>query len=253
VVVFSESVTVTTAGWSAKKNGVNWPISSVAGSGNTWTFTMGSAAVNGDTLLISYNAGTGNTLDGAGNELASVTDSSVTNSVAPTGPTLADLTFAAANVNLTVASGVWDGTVNATDWANKGLDAKKIAAGTDGFVQVQFVSGATGCVIGFNTTNANDDYTAYEFAMYLTPATTYAVFGGALGSYAGPTVGLFYRIARIGSAIKLQSSPTGGAGGTWTDIHAFGSPSSADLFICMSIDEKNGDGKCYYPKVYNGV
>jgi hypothetical protein len=169
------------------------------------------------------------------------------------GPSLVDLTFAAANVGLTSASGVWDGSNAATDWANKGLDAKKIAAGTDGFIQVQYVSGATGCVIGFNTTNANDDYTGYEFALYLTPATTYIFFGGSLGAYAGPTVGHFYRVARIGSSIKVQSSPTGGAGGTWTDIHAFGSPSSADLFIGMSIDEKNGDGKCYYPKVYNGV
>jgi hypothetical protein len=87
VVVFSESVTVTTAGWSAKKNGSAWSISSVSGSGNTWTFTMGSAAVNGDTLQLSYDSGTGATVDGSANELASFTDASVTNNVAGGGVT----------------------------------------------------------------------------------------------------------------------------------------------------------------------
>jgi hypothetical protein len=41
VVVFSESVTVTTAGWSFRRNASNWVVSSVAGSGTTWTFTHG--------------------------------------------------------------------------------------------------------------------------------------------------------------------------------------------------------------------
>ena len=81
VVVFSESVTVTTAGWSAKKNGGAWSISSVSGSGTTWTFTMGSAAANGDTLLISYDSTTGATVDGSANELVTFTDSAVTNNV----------------------------------------------------------------------------------------------------------------------------------------------------------------------------
>lgn len=82
VVVFSENVTVTTAGWSAKKNGSAWSISSVTGSGTTWTFTMGSNAANGDTLVISYNPATGATVDGSSNELGTLTDSAVTNNVA---------------------------------------------------------------------------------------------------------------------------------------------------------------------------
>ena len=82
VVVFSESVTVTTAGWSFKKNGSAWAISSVAGSGTTWTFTMGSSAISTDTLLVSYNSSTGATVDGASNELVTFTDAAVTNSIA---------------------------------------------------------------------------------------------------------------------------------------------------------------------------
>ncbi len=98
VVVFDEPVTVTTAGWSARRNGSNWPISSVAGSGTTWTFTMGTSAANGETLDISYNPATGNTLDAAGNELATVTNSSVTNNVSGSYDSDAQAFFTAAGI-----------------------------------------------------------------------------------------------------------------------------------------------------------
>lgn len=81
VIVFSESVTVTTAGWSFKINGANWPISSLSGSGSTWTFTMTTSGADTDTILRSYNSATGVTVDTAANELASFTDSSVTNDI----------------------------------------------------------------------------------------------------------------------------------------------------------------------------
>ena len=81
VVVFSQSMTaVTTAGWSFKKNGSAWSVSSVTGSGTTWTFTMGSSAISTDTLLRSYDSTTGATI-GTTLELVSFTDQSVTNSV----------------------------------------------------------------------------------------------------------------------------------------------------------------------------
>jgi hypothetical protein len=98
VVVFSESVSLTTAGWSFLKAGSNWPIASVAGSGNTWTFTMTGDAAFGETLQRSYNPGTGNTVDGASNELASFTNVTVTNNVAASGGGLIhQSTFTAAN------------------------------------------------------------------------------------------------------------------------------------------------------------
>lgn len=81
VIVFSESVTVTTSGWSFKLNGSAWAISSVSGSGNTWTFNMSSSATSSDTILRSYNSTTGTTLDTSANELVTFTDSAVTNSI----------------------------------------------------------------------------------------------------------------------------------------------------------------------------
>jgi hypothetical protein len=82
VVVFSESVTVTTAGWSFRRNTSNWAVSSVAGSGTTWTFTMATSAANGETIDRSYDSATGATVDAAANELVSFTNAAVTNSIA---------------------------------------------------------------------------------------------------------------------------------------------------------------------------
>jgi hypothetical protein len=89
-IVFSESVVVTTAGWSYKLNGGNWAVSSVSGSGNTWTFTMGASATSTDTITRSYSTSTGNTVDGASNELAGFTDVAVTNSIPAGGSFDAD-------------------------------------------------------------------------------------------------------------------------------------------------------------------
>lgn len=85
VLTFSESVTATTAGFTARRNGTNWVVSSISGSGTSWTLTMATSAASGETLDLSYNSATGNTLDGAGNELASFTNQSVTNNISGAG------------------------------------------------------------------------------------------------------------------------------------------------------------------------
>jgi hypothetical protein len=99
-IVFSESVTVTTAGWSFKLNGASWTISSVTGSGNTWTFTMGSSGTSTDTILRSYSSTTGSTVDTSANELVTFTDQSVTNSIPAGGSYDSDATafFTAAGI-----------------------------------------------------------------------------------------------------------------------------------------------------------
>lgn len=84
-VVFSESVTPTTTGWSIYKTEIaeTSGATAVTGSGTTWDFTIADTAMTSSmTLKISYNATTGNTLDAAGNELATISLASVTNSIA---------------------------------------------------------------------------------------------------------------------------------------------------------------------------
>jgi hypothetical protein len=100
VVTFNENVPVlTTSGWSFKKLGVNWPISSVSQtSGNVWTFVMSTPAAAGNALLGSYNSASGNTTDGSGNELVTFTDVTVTNSVAGSYDSDAQAVFTAAGI-----------------------------------------------------------------------------------------------------------------------------------------------------------
>lgn len=100
--VFSENVTPTVTGWSLydATTLTTYSFGSVSGSGNTWTFVLASGTLTaGNTLSVSYNATTGNTLDTAGNELATLSNFSITNGVgggttlnAPTGVTLGTAT-----------------------------------------------------------------------------------------------------------------------------------------------------------------
>jgi len=124
VVVFSESVTVTTAGWSFRRNTSNWAVSSVAGSGTTWTFTMATSASGGETIDRSYNAGTGNTLDGAGNELGAFTNASVTNSIS----SLATAFITAVEAGGTALSGTIETALANLETVINGIGASKFDA-----------------------------------------------------------------------------------------------------------------------------
>jgi hypothetical protein len=129
VVVFSESVSLTTAGWSFLKAGSNWPIVSVSGSGTTWTFTMTGDAANGETLQRSYNAVGGNTVDGASNELATFTNQSVTNNVAA-GPSFEFVVWTNATANITTGS---NGSIDA-DTTSETIGARATKKLTGSFI-----------------------------------------------------------------------------------------------------------------------
>lgn len=124
VVVFSETVVPTVAGWSVNEAEIpaTYTFGSVSGSGNTWTFTLASGSMtSGNTFTISYNPTTGNTLDTAGNELATVTNLSVTDSISLGGdvtpPVLSTATVenaAPSNIVLTYNEALDTGSTPAT-------------------------------------------------------------------------------------------------------------------------------------------
>lgn len=136
VVVFSESVTVTTAGWSFRRNGSNWAITSVSGSGTTWTFLMATSAAAGETLDRSYNSATGATVDGSANELASFTNSSVTNNVSAGAE---NITWS--QLTQTTNSGGGTITGNSATTPAGGTATKKITKANGNYVQ--YVIGST--------------------------------------------------------------------------------------------------------------
>lgn len=87
--IFNEDMTVTTAGWSFTQNGSPLTLTSVSGSGTTWTFVVGVISA-GDVILWNYNSATGNTVsDPAGIELPTKTDQPVTNNVSFEAETIA--------------------------------------------------------------------------------------------------------------------------------------------------------------------
>lgn len=83
--VFNESVTVTTSGWSIATDGAALSISSVSGSGTSHQFTLSRSVLDTETLTLSYSQ-TGNTVDASGNELAAITNRAITNNVEPAAP-----------------------------------------------------------------------------------------------------------------------------------------------------------------------
>jgi hypothetical protein len=84
---FSEAVTITTDGWDVDSSGsVQKTISSVGGSGTASPYFLMSADLIADGVYdISYSSTSGSTTDASGNELVTLTDSSITNYLEETG------------------------------------------------------------------------------------------------------------------------------------------------------------------------
>lgn len=78
-VVFSESTTPTTGGWTFVKDGSSNTLTGVSGSGTTWVFTFANNWEIGEVIQYSYSQSSGNTVDGSGNELANATNQAVSN------------------------------------------------------------------------------------------------------------------------------------------------------------------------------
>ena len=81
--VFDESVSITTAGWTLSASGGAVTVSSVASGNTTATPHLGlSRAITvGETITISYNPAVGNTTDQFANELATISGASVSNNI----------------------------------------------------------------------------------------------------------------------------------------------------------------------------
>ena len=218
VVVFSESVTgVSATGWSFKKNGSAWTISTVTGSGTTWNFNMASAAVNGDTLLRSYNSATGATVDGSSNELVTFTDSAVTNNVAAGVDYLAWTTLSASHEQITTNQGIrkktGEGNAFGTS-SNVSVSTETIGIGE----RVIWKAGAganksLGYFVGLGTSTATlmdsaPGLSFVNFVGYNLVADSREYSGGGLGSTILNTFGddLYFCIFYDGSTIKYQTS-----------------------------------------------
>ena len=231
--VFSESVTVTTAGWSAKKNGSAWSISSVSGSGTTWSFTMGSSAVYGDTIVISYDSSTGATVDGAANELVTFTDSSVANNIASFNGALTSVNKTA----MTVSSGSFTATSLGT--AAHAVADQYLPAGQAGGFTWEITTGNNEYVVGFNVQNEDVIYSGgtsgFEYGTYISGGSflTYRITNG--GSIVDLTnngaVGDIYKMDRdVSGVVTMQRYRSG----SWSTLYTWPGTNTGALYIGIS-------------------
>jgi hypothetical protein len=184
VITFSENVTVTTAGWSFKQNGSSWTASSVSGSGNIWTFTMSSGAIGSDTLLYSYSAAGGVTVDTASNELANITDASITNSISGTAPTVSskivstpadDIVVVFSQSMTSVTTAGWSAKKNGAAWTISSVSG----SGTTWTFQMASSAISTDTlVISYDSTTGATIGTSLELGSFTDSSVTNSVFAG---------------------------------------------------------------------------
>lgn len=181
------------------------------------------------------------------------------------GASLEDLTFPTQSGLVNTVS-VWTGTSTADYHNNYGLSGKKLAGGTDGYIESRYTaSDATYGVMAFNTSNTNQRYTDNPGSptVYYYEAGWVIIGGGVLSyldnnaaqSSTGYTLstGDYIRVERTSGVLKLQTSPDHTV---WTDRHTYtafnaSGNSNNDLFININIDALIGVSKVYNPKGYN--
>jgi len=197
--------TVSIAGFSFKQNGSTITPNSVSGATIQWDFVVSETLLNTDTFLWDYDSSTGATVDLAGNELATATDQSVTNSI----PGSVQAINWTDEINTTDAG---SGTLNGNNSTTPaGARATKKMVG-DGYVKFNIGSSTNGealvlCLSATNTTNYALDLTTTIGAIYYFGTTIYinngsgeAINGGSLGSY------VWLRIDRVGDDLIYKAS-----------------------------------------------
>lgn len=161
--------------------------------------------------------------------------------------TWVDLSIGTNTGTLINTSHVWT-TTGSFGWANYGLDALRLTG--DGSIRAQYVAtDGHEFVLGFNATNSSQDYTNYEYGVYVASsgALSKVVNGTSSSISYSLSVGDYVRINRTGSTFKIQSSPDGN---TWTDRWTFVATSSATHYVNLDIYQT---GKCYYPQGFGLV
>lgn len=172
------------------------------------------------------------------------------NATTLSGSGLVDITFPT-QTNLTNASGVWTGA-GATFSDNKGVSTQKLAAGTNGYVQLEFDStNGNNALLGFSSDATNADYSAGNNAlMYFdTSGGTYRIdSGNFINEFDALSDGDLVKIQKTGTTYTLEKSTNGGS--SWTVLRTFsGYHNNADQYIHVYIS--GAGNKAYNPKGSN--
>ena len=160
-----------------------------------------------------------------------------------------DLDFST-RFQISEASNVFTGTIDDA-WNHYALEA--LALTGDGYFRAhRFASDGKNFVLGLNATNSNQDYTNYEYGVYIDDTgVIWHVDNGTPTSISSSflPVGDYITLHRVGSTLTIETSPDGSS---WTVVHTFGATTSATLYTCISIYRDSGtNGKIYSPQGFN--
>ncbi len=156
-------------------------------------------------------------------------------------PTWTDLTFTT-NTDLLNTSGVWTATAS-NAWGQFGLDTKTLAG--DGSYRVQYAAtDGNECIIGFNASNTSQDFTNYEYGVFISSGgVVFKVVNGTPSTISySLSIGDYVMLNRTGSTFTIQTSPDGV---TWTVRYTFAATSTATFYVNLDVYQT---GKCYYPQ-----
>lgn len=163
-------------------------------------------------------------------------------------PSWTDLTFPTVVLISESPATVWNDALAGFGWAHSGLSNVNLPANANGALRFKYEA-ADGdvCMLGFNATNSNQDYTNWEAGAYLSDGgLVYKVEGGTVTS-TGVTIstGNYLKVQRGYSAFYIYISFDGLSWGT--PISTLTYTGTAIMYVNINI---NG-GKLYYPMQVN--
>lgn len=222
------------------------PISTIAASGHTLTAlaftsafqlraTVAAGYANGEAAsTLAYTASGADYLrDAAGNALANFSGRPITNNVQAAATGTANLIFTN-NVNMSAVPPHYVGTNSAVPYNNYGVATVKSAAGSTSSVQMDIPgNGSDGVCLTLqaNSDNNNTGSNNIQFGFVSIAGQMYRFdnqnFQQALSAVGTTEYGKTYRLARVGTQVKLQNSADGV---TWADLYTYSSASAVDLY-----------------------
>ncbi len=220
VLVFSEPVNGTDAGWSFD-NGSALTINGVTGSGtDTWSFDIDEDMTDADTITYDYSGG--DVEDEADNALAG--DSGIVTNNIPSN--LVPIDFSNNNNSLVESpAGTWSSV-------NLGGGVGDLSLAGNGYFQVEITSLVFSDTVAFALDAANtiNVYSAFDYGIYNFSGGYYATYAGNSGENLSVAcnVGDLLRISRTGSVVIAELSTNSGA--SWTTIKTFAATTLGVLY-----------------------
>jgi len=136
--------------------------------------------------------------------------------------------------NLSETSNTWTTTSGTNSWSGLGLSGTNFT-GNGEYISQYFSSNGHNVMLGFNTSNLNQDYTNYEYGLYIQSSggDIFDITSGTPGSSRGTvTNGQWVRLMRTGTTVTLAKSTDKIS---WTTLYTFGGSSTGTLYLNTNV------------------